>query len=270
MKILLTGRPKSGKSTMLAQLLSGIEPKHGLFSPEVREREVRIGFDLQDERGKSAILSRTDKPTGYPVGRYFVDLSSLESFIEHLFVYTPEQLLFIDEIGQMQLYSDRFMDLVRDFIDSPNDFIGTISQVFDHPFIEDLKKREDILFCTVTPENRDALSVVLAEALRHRALFNRLPRQTQQAVLDLAQSYLSNNQYLSLRKLFKNAVPYVAANKVQKQKDGFIVQGITASHEVHLQGDHMICDCDFFNGRGRFASKAGECSHIQSAKLISS
>ena len=270
MKILLTGKPKSGKSTMLAQLLSEVESKHGFFSPEVRDGEVRIGFDLQDESGESAILSRTDKPTKYPVGRYFVDLKSFESFIEHLFIYDSGHLLFIDEVGQMQLYSDRFMDLVSDYIGSPNDFIGTISQVHDHPFIQDLRGREDILLCMITPENREELRSALTEALRHRVFFNQLSRHTQKVALDLARNYLTHNQLISLRKLFKNALPYVATGKIQKQDGEFIVQGNTDSHNVRIRGTALTCDCDLFNGRGKFANHAAECSHIQSAKLISS
>lgn len=268
MKILLAGKPKSGKSTMLAQLISQVEFKHGLFSPEVRKDGERIGFDLQDENDKSATLSRTDKPTKYPVGRYFVDPASLESFIEHLFIYTPNQLLFIDEVGQMQLYSDRFMKLVSDYLGSPNDFIGTISQIYDHPFLSNLKERKDILLCVVTPENRIELRAALAEALQYRHMFNRLPHDRQASALALARKYLETEQHISLRKLFKNAIPYVAENKVHKHETGFKVQGNTNTHNVQLKNHSMICDCDLFNGKGAFANKAAECSHIQAVKLV--
>lgn len=270
MKILLTGLPKSGKSTMLADLLANITPKRGLFSPEIRENGERIGFDLLDTDGDNAILSRLGIPTDYPVGPYFVNLASLERFIEPLFRYTTEQLLFIDEIGQMQLYSERFKSLVRDYLDAPNDFIGTISQVHNHPFIHHLRENSDILLCTVTPENREQLKTALTEALNHRAIFNGLPTAKRHTVLHLACSYLASDQYISLKKLFKNAIPYISDGRINKGADGFTIRGNTTNHYVRIIHDDFACDCNFFNGRGQFEGNAGECSHIQAAKLFSS
>ncbi len=37
-----------------------------------------------------AVLCRTARPTAYPVGRYFVDVGSLDKFIEPLFIFAPE------------------------------------------------------------------------------------------------------------------------------------------------------------------------------------
>lgn len=268
MKILLTGLPKSGKSTMLANLIADINPKHGLTSPEVKENGERVGFDLCDETGNTAPLSRVRTITKYPVGRYYVDLESLENFIVPLFKYHPNDLLFVDEIGQMQLYSERFKNLVKDYVEAPNDFIGTISQVYDHPFIDDLKQNQDILLCTVVPENRDHLQAALIEALRHREMFNLLSASKQHVALDLVRGYLADSQYISLKKLFKNAVPYIAHDKVRGEGGEFTVQGNARDHHVRINQNKFICDCDFFNGRGQFVGTAGECSHIQSVKLF--
>jgi nucleoside-triphosphatase len=268
MKLLLTGLPKSGKSTMLVNAITDVVPKQGFTSPEVKENGERIGFDLRNEQGDTAPLSRIKSVTDYPVGRYYVDLKSLENFIDPLFVYDSEQLLFIDEIGQMQLYSERFKDLVEDYLQAPNDFIGTVSQVYNHAFIRDLKKRNDILLCTVKPESRTQLSIAIHEALNSRGLLNLLPQVQQYKVLSLARNYLANDQYTSLKKLFKNAVLYVATKKIAKSDDGFIVTGMTNEHHVRHSDDKYICDCDFFNGHGQFINDADECSHIQSIEIL--
>jgi nucleoside-triphosphatase len=268
MKLLLTGLPKSGKSTMLVSIIANVSPRRGLFSPEVRENDERIGFDLQDELGNVAILSRIGTITNYPVGRYYVNLASFGVFIEPLFKYSTDSLLFIDEIGQMQLYSERFKALVKDYVGAPNDFFGTISQVYDHPFIRDLKQNKDILLCTVKPENRVTLKVALIEALNHRATFNLLSRGMQHEALNLARGYVENDQYISLKKLFKNAISYICENKIQEKGNKFVVQGNASKHQVRVNHGDFVCDCDFFNGSGQFADKAGECSHIQSAKLF--
>lgn len=255
---------------MLTSLIANIDAKRGFSSPEVCEDGERIGFDVQDEQKNTATLAGIGTPTNYAVGRYHVDVVSLERFIDPLFKHAAEQLLFIDEIGQMQLYSERVKGLVKDYIEASNDFVGTISRVYGHPFIQRLREDSDILLCTVTHENRESLQAALSEALSHRAMFNNLPKAMQRTALDLARSYLANDQYISLKKLFKNAIPYVCGRRISKQAGGFAVQGNTHNHQVRIVGANLVCDCDFFNGRGQFADNGGECSHIQSAKLFSS
>jgi nucleoside-triphosphatase THEP1 len=70
MKILLTGKNRSGKTTLLAALLAEANDKLGFMTNEVREDGERIGFDMVDSQGRTAPLARTNRPTAYPVGRY--------------------------------------------------------------------------------------------------------------------------------------------------------------------------------------------------------
>lgn len=269
MKILLTGKPKSGKTTLLEKLLKDIKDKHGMVATEVLEDGTRIGFDLQDDSGHTAILARTDRKTDTAVGRYYVDIPSLSAFIESLFEVVPSSLLYIDEIGHMQLYSGEFQKLVRTYLNAPNDYLGTVSSIYSHPFIDEIKSRSDILLCTITPENRDAMLAALSSALKHRAVFNDLSADTQAKVLSLAQDYLETASYISLKKLFNNAIVYVAENRVQEiSNTEFIVRGNHDEHHVNLSDGGYSCDCDFFNGRGQFARKAGECSHVQAVKIL--
>ena len=269
MKILLTGKPKSGKKTLLNKLLEGVTDKRGMAATEILEAGVRVGFDLQDNLGRTAILARTDHQTDTAVGRYYVDIPSLNDFIAPLFEYAPGQLLYIDEIGHMQLYSDEFQKLVRSYLSAPNDYLGTISCIYDHPFIDEVKDRTDILLCTITSDNRDAVFAGLALALKNRTVLAGLPAAMQAKVLALARSYLQAESYISLKKLFGNAIVYVAKNRVKQISDKqFIVQGNHDEHRVDLLNGDYSCDCDFFNGRQQFAGKAGECSHIQAVSIF--
>lgn len=272
MKILLTGAPKSGKTTLLGDLISGISPKRGMVAVGVPKDGERIGFDLMDNEGNTAALARVGQPTEYPVSRYFVDVNSLDNFIEPLFVCKPEQLLYIDEIGQMQLYSDRFKKLVEHYLAAPNDYIGTFSAIHHDPFIEAVKHRADVFVCTVTPENREDLKAAIREALEHRNEFNSLPTEAQRMTLALAGLGVRQEdlKFVPLRKLFKNAVTYVAEDKVRAIPEGFIVRGNTNTHRLIKNQNRLICDCDLFNGRGAFAGMAGECSHTQAVKISES
>lgn len=269
MKILLTGKPRSGKTTLLHTLIDGVASKRGLVASEVRKDGERIGFDLLDDSGCTAVLSRTDKPTKYPVGRYFVDLASFDDFIDPLFEYKPDQLLYIDEIGHMQLFSKKFQHLATEYLNAGNDFIGTISCVYEHSFIDEVLKHKDILLYTVTSENRDELRVALQAALAHREQVGQLSARQQQITLKLAREYLEGDRLISLRKLFKNAVLYVIEDRVEKLSDAeFQVQGNHDKYTVLKHNSGYSCNCDLFNGRNQFEGKADECSHIQAVRIL--
>ena len=270
MKMLLTGKPRSGKTTLLQTLIEEISFKRGLVAMEVRKAGERVGFNLQDNSGRKAPLARTSKATEYPVGRYFVDIASFDAFIEPLFEYKTKQLLYIDEIGHMQLFSEKFQHLAKEYLESENDFIGTISYVYEHPFISDVRGREDILLCTVTPENRDSLEQALRAALGHRKQFEELSGTQRNAALRLAQKYLEDDSLISLRKLFNNAVLYVVEGRIEKVSDNeYRIQGNHDEHTVLANDSGYSCDCNLFNGRRQFEGKEDECSHIQAVEILS-
>lgn len=269
MKILLTGQPKSGKTTLLAKLLDRASDKRGAVAHEVREGGERIGFDLTDNDGRTAPLARTDKQTPYPVGRYFVDVEALDDFIEPLFTFDSKKLLYIDEIGQMQLYSSRFKELVIKYLDASNDFLGTITSVYRDGLVESVKSRRDILTCEITPDNRVELEQGLAFAVEHRDMIATLSSAARQAIVEMGTSYLRDDDYVRFKKLFKNVVPYIAQGRIKREEDSFLVEGNTNDHHVAVTADGaMACDCNLFNGRGQFEGKEGECSHIQTVTLL--
>ena len=64
-KILIIGRPRCGKSTLISRLIDFYDGKrniYGFLSPEVRANNQRIGFDIEDIRTKQRIeLAREAK-----------------------------------------------------------------------------------------------------------------------------------------------------------------------------------------------------------------
>ncbi len=217
MKILLTGKNRSGKTTILQNLIAAESLKNGLTTIEVRDDSNRIGFDIIDSANRKTILARVDRPSQFQVGRYYVDVASFDAFIEPLFDYDQDQLLFIDEIGQMQLYSSRFQTLSKQYLDAANDFIGTFSAIYEHPLITSIQDREDVLVCSVTPKNRVELETALRATLNNRKTFNHLPTDQRTTVLRLARSYLAVQNFTSFKKLFNNAVHYVSEGKVTRE-----------------------------------------------------
>lgn len=157
MKILLTGDPRVGKSTLLNDIIIDASNKHGFVTNEVLADGKRSGFELVSANGNKGLLASVDSSSEIRVSRYGVNVSEMNDFLGKLGHVPNNALLYIDEIGQMELYSEQFKYLVDSFLSSPNPFIGTLSNVYEDEFISTLKMRNDIEIIHITPLNRDAV-----------------------------------------------------------------------------------------------------------------
>lgn len=165
MKILLTGEPHSGKSTLINKVLRQFDYKIGFVTDEVLKDGRRIGFALESSSGRTAIMAHIDYMSDIRVSKYGVKPLILDEFIHTLPQIDQQSLLYIDEIGQMQLYSYTFRALVDEYMGAPNDFIGTLSKVYEHELIQKLKQDPDIEIIEVTPSNRDSLEDTILSRL---------------------------------------------------------------------------------------------------------
>jgi nucleoside-triphosphatase len=66
------------------------------------------------------------------------------------------ELIVIDEIGKMELFSNHFRGLVSDALNSDKQVLASIS-IKGNEFIRAIKQRSDIRLFEVTRENRDHL-----------------------------------------------------------------------------------------------------------------
>lgn len=128
--IFITGKPRTGKSTMINEIIqeSGLEAA-GLRAPEIRESGKRKGFKLVDvATGEEGILSHVDQEEGPRVSRYRVDMEDLERFTKFSLENIPEdcELLIIDEIGTMELFSDKFKDAVEELLEADKPVIAVL------------------------------------------------------------------------------------------------------------------------------------------------
>ena len=271
MKILLTGAPHSGKTTLLRTLVDSLPVgvKHGFITKELASGGQRIGFEMVSSVGTRTILASVDSPSPIRVSRYGVDVSALDDFLRDLPPIPEKTLVYIDEIGQMQLFSDTFKQLVRHYLTDAELYIGTITQVYSDDFTRELLQREDIILLHVTENNRTAMGQALAALVKNMPLLRALDPGVRRKITAMAQKYAQKQQMTQLYKLFNNAVTYIATEKVSRRDESsFAVRGNHDDHQVRVSTDgKFICDCDLFNGRGQFAQQAGECSHIQAVLL---
>jgi nucleoside-triphosphatase len=99
------------------------------------------------------------------VGKYGVDKDGFEEFLATLDLLNPDvELIVIDEIGKMELFSNRFRNLVRDALSADKQLLATIP-LKGNDFIEEIKQRIDIQLLEVTHANRDRLPEAIVEGL---------------------------------------------------------------------------------------------------------
>lgn len=166
-KTLLTGFPGSGKTTLIRQVLEELPvPASGFFTREIRKRGVRNGFELVTLDGHSRLLAHIDLKSLHKVGKYKVDISTLDDLAvpairEGMFT---KSLIVVDEIGPMEILSPAFRKAVVDALNSPCLVLGTIVRR-SLPFTDAIKARPDLEVIEVSRDNRESLKALLLEKL---------------------------------------------------------------------------------------------------------
>lgn len=164
--ILITGKPKSGKSTLLRKLIAPIHRKVGLVANEVLGEHGRLGFEIETYRGEKVLFAHIDFETPQKVSKYSVDIESLESLLPTVSTFNTDDLLYIDEIGQMQLFSAKFKHLVTKYLDAPNTCLATISYVYNAEFTRHIKERHDVILIEISAEDREQKEYFISQLLK--------------------------------------------------------------------------------------------------------
>ena len=162
-KTLLTGKPGVGKTTLIQKIIEQMRSVNmaGFYTAEIRSKGVRMGFELRGLNGKRRILAHKNIRGQHEVGKYGVNTTGFEEFLETLDLLNPNvELIVIDEIGKMELFSTRFRNLVGDILGSDKQLLASISMKGGQ-FIQAIKQRPDIHLFEVTHENRNRLPDLL-------------------------------------------------------------------------------------------------------------
>jgi nucleoside-triphosphatase len=168
-KILLEGRPGSGKTTVAARLAELLRKRGvtvaGFVTHELREHGRRVGFELEAFGGARTVLAHTSFSGPPRVGKYGVDIAAFETVaLPALEETSLDSVVIVDELGKMELASKPFREAFERIFESSVDVIATV-HVFRHPFTDALKRRRDVERIHVTRGSRDVLPTQLAERL---------------------------------------------------------------------------------------------------------
>jgi nucleoside-triphosphatase len=158
-KTLITGEPGVGKTTLVQRVVERIPTAKmaGFHTAEIRAGGRRLGFELRGLNGERRTLAHMNIHSPHRVSKYGVDTAGFEAFLENLDLLDPEvELVVIDEIGKMELFSSRFQALLREVLGSRKELLATIAMK-GGGLIREIKQRPDVYLLEVTRTNRDRL-----------------------------------------------------------------------------------------------------------------
>jgi nucleoside-triphosphatase len=131
--LLITGSQGVGKTAVLLKTTDMVKAKGftvgGMLSREVRSSGIRVGFEVMDMyTGKTGWLANTNQKCGPQVGKYHVNFADVDSVGTEAVRKANKEcdIVAVDEVGPIELFSEKFRHAVEDVVDGLNPVIATI------------------------------------------------------------------------------------------------------------------------------------------------
>ena len=172
-KIGITGLPNAGKTQALIKVIEMLEEGNqkvgGMITEPITKNNRRVGFYVKDWMTKKRdILAHVDLESKIVVGRYKVNLEVLESIGVNAIENANEDcdIIIIDEVGRMEVESERFVDVVKKVLEEDKPLILTLHKKSRNPLLQDIRRRDDVRILEVTHINRNLLPYKIIKLMK--------------------------------------------------------------------------------------------------------
>lgn len=176
-KLGITGMPGVGKTSTLVKIVNHLQESgytvEGMITEPIMEKDKRVGFEVIDWQTKEReVFAHVDIDSKDSVGKYGVDIDALEQIgvpaVEKAIRDEDIDIIIIDEIGKMEMLSEKFCKVVIDALDSDKPIMVTLHKKSRSPLLQDVRRRDDIRILEVTPVNRNLLPYKIEKIMKDK------------------------------------------------------------------------------------------------------
>lgn len=148
-----------GKTMLLRDVtLSRKEKIGGFYTEHILSGRIRKGFMMRTFDGQERMLAAKGLKSNHKLGNYGVDLNALENVgVPALkLALMSKDLIVVDEIGSMEVMSERFRTALLECLTSTKPVLATI-RAAAQPFTDQVKKFADTETIVLTKSNYAAI-----------------------------------------------------------------------------------------------------------------
>ena len=153
--LFIAGTPGVGKTSLLREVTMGKRERiGGFYTDHLMAGKIRRGFLMRTFDGQDRVLASKGMKSPHQLGKYGVDINALENVgIPALkLALMTKDLIVMDEIGSMEMMSERFRQTLLECLTSTKPVLATI-RAASQPFSDQVKKFSDTQTITLNKSN---------------------------------------------------------------------------------------------------------------------
>ena len=164
LKIGISGPFGIEKTDTLKRIIEMLNEKDitvgGMVTDPIMEENRRVGYQVMDwESKEKAVFAHLSLDLPIEVSGYGVDLDTLNEVGVKAIRKAAENndVILVDEIGKMQVKSERFNKTVKAAMEVDKPMILTFQKKSRNPLLQDIRRRDDVRMLELTDVNKDLL-----------------------------------------------------------------------------------------------------------------
>jgi nucleoside-triphosphatase len=174
----ITGRPGIGKTTVIRRVADALKGERiaGFYTEELRSRGERTGFRIVTLDGRTRLMASIDIDSPHRVGKYRVDVSTVDATAQATLAPHSAQVFLVDEIGKMECLSSAFVEAVRRLLAANRLIVASVA-LKGGGLIEEVKRLRENRLREVTMQNRDRLPREVIEWVNEQLVHSNTERR---------------------------------------------------------------------------------------------